>query len=1019
MGARIAKLNPWIISVMTTVFVVLVVGALEIFGALYNEVSIPLMDGICILSEYPNKADDDIIFLPIFDSSLKGVKETYHHGWPWPRALVGKVVSYFGQVDAASFVVDMEYMERSVYTECGEEEQKLQEEYGIDFRIDDQKMGTAIDEAQNVVLGTSINPVENPLRTLDEYIPTDVSPEIAESRFAAFLQKFYELSLDVEFIDTDVSFYPTSGFNLPIWQLLKETDHLGVVTGDRDSDGIARFYLTLVEYYDPTHPKSAFEHTENITRPIETEEDLTSALANVTTTQKRKDAYYLPSMALVTLLLNKAEPQSDGRYKVIVRGRTLEVPLKDGSTLTIPLYSKQGEFRLKYHGFHETYEDVNVFRILYTADPENGQLLDLYYNYYVPAKQAVGEQPVLYEDIFKKENTLPSILFDPVMLNDPKNGPVARQAYREEVVKHDPEAQKQVDQLKGTQFTMETIRAELVESRAHDIAATLSEEEINSEAQNVFEGSVEALNALSRGEKIKLIWQPLKDWINGGLSDDEVAYFLEKKIWNHITQERFQQLSEAEQKEWITKAYATWYYYRPNSYEYHYPTFPELGGRKVGVREIAADPTYFKDKHIVYIGYASSLMDIRATPFYENDPGGHLHATAIDNLLNADFIYLYNNEAIILLTLLILTFLLAVFGVRSKLWLFSGATLLFIIGLWGLSFLLYNQASILISPFYPMLGCAFTLILIGVFNYLKERSQKGFIKGAFGQYLSPQVIEQIMDDPDRLKLGGQSREMTAFFSDMAKFSTISEKLSPEELVSLLNDYLSAMCDIILQQNGTIDKFEGDAIIAFWGAPIEEPKHAILACKSTIIMQRVLAEKRDGYVQRYNLPLPPRMRIGLNSGKMVVGNMGTSNRMDYTMMGDNVNLAARLEGANKFYGTESMISESTYKLAKNEVETRMLDKIRVVGKSVPVKVYELIDFKGDLSADHKKLIESYNEGLQFYQDQQFEKAISFFQKALTLDENDGPSKTYIERCNEFIKSPPPSDWDGVYTLTSKG
>jgi len=321
------------------------------------------------------------------------------------------------------------------------------------------------------------------------------------------------------------------------------------------------------------------------------------------------------------------------------------------------------------------------------------------------------------------------------------------------------------------------------------------------------------------------------------------------------------------------------------------------------------------------------------------------------------------------------------------------------------------------SMSYVMVAGIIGFAAINIYLFIDERKQRSFITSAFGQYLSPDVIEALVENPEKLSLGGERREMTAFFSDVQGFSTISESLTPDELVNLLNKYLTAMCDIISEHNGTIDKFEGDAIIAFWGAPLHQPDHAKLCCYACIDMQKKLEVLREEWMKEGM----PRIlvRMGVNSGPMVVGNMGSQSRMDYTIMGDSVNLAARLEGANKFYKNFSMISEFTYKQAADFVDVRELDTIRVVGKNEPINVYDLVDRKNQTAGKKADLIAIYNQGLELYKQRRYQEAIQMFESGLAVIANDGPTITYIDRCREFLKNPPPDDWDGVYTHTQKG
>ena len=349
---------------------------------------------------------------------------------------------------------------------------------------------------------------------------------------------------------------------------------------------------------------------------------------------------------------------------------------------------------------------------------------------------------------------------------------------------------------------------------------------------------------------------------------------------------------------------------------------------------------------------------------------------------------------------------------------YENALFFLIIALYvAFGFYMYVYHGIAFSMSYSLIACFLTTGIINLYLFMMERKQKGFIKGAFSQYLSPTVIDQIVENPDMLQLGGEKREMTPFFSDIQGFSTISEGLTPEELVQLLNEYLTAMCDIVSSYHGTIDKFEGDAIIAFWGAPLELPDHATVACHAAIDMQKKNEEMRKT-LREQNRPMLY-TRIGMSSGPVVVGNMGSADRMDYTMMGDVVNLAARLEGVNKFYQTFTMISQSTYELAKDDIDTRQLDIIRVVGKKEPISVYEVLERKNQTSSEKSGVVEKYLKALKLYEERNFADASKEFEKVLAIDPDDGPSQTYVKRCGVFLETPPEKDWDGVYTFTEKG
>jgi len=424
-----------------------------------------------------------------------------------------------------------------------------------------------------------------------------------------------------------------------------------------------------------------------------------------------------------------------------------------------------------------------------------------------------------------------------------------------------------------------------------------------------------------------------------------------------------------------------------------------------------------KDRMVLVGPTAIGIFDLRVTPFQQNYPGVEIHATIIDNILHQNFIVrpewtaVYDLAAIVMIGI-ILSLLLP----RLKALYAGGVILIIAMAHIGVTYYFFVDSGLWINIVYPLLETASVYVGITVYKYATEEKEKRFIKGAFSQYLAPAVINQLIDNPKMLELGGEEKVLTAFFSDIKGFSTFSEKLTPKELVNLLNLYLTEMTDVVLEYGGTVDKFVGDAIVAFFGAPVSYEDHAKRACYASLDIQKKSVElrerwKKEGHPEVYT-------RIGLNTGPMVVGNMGTTRKMNYTIMGDAVNLASRLEGANKPYGTYIMLGESTYLVAKDSIEARELDSIRVMGKSEPVRVYELIARKGELDRAKTSVIESYNKGLSYYKERKWDDAISQFKMALMTDSNDGPSKTYINRCNEFKASPPPDNWDGVYVMKEK-
>ncbi len=303
------------------------------------------------------------------------------------------------------------------------------------------------------------------------------------------------------------------------------------------------------------------------------------------------------------------------------------------------------------------------------------------------------------------------------------------------------------------------------------------------------------------------------------------------------------------------------------------------------------------------------------------------------------------------------------------------------------------------------------------YKFNTAEKKRRYIRHAFEHYLDPTVVDEISRNPDMLELGGKEMELTAFFSDVAGFTEISEKLTAPQLVELLNEYLTAMTDILLSHKGRLDKYEGDLIMAVFGAPIHYPDHATKACLVALDMQEKLKHMREVW-KAEGKPLL-HARVGINSGLMVVGNMGSKGTFNYTVMGDAVNLASRLEGVNKQYSTSIMLSEFTYALCKSDIIVREVDLIRVKGKAKPVSIFEVLGRSSDkLPSDVEQAVELFGLGLAAYRQKAWSEAIQFFERALQVRTDDGPSLTYLNRCKAYLTAPPPDDWDGVYIMTSK-
>ena len=326
----------------------------------------------------------------------------------------------------------------------------------------------------------------------------------------------------------------------------------------------------------------------------------------------------------------------------------------------------------------------------------------------------------------------------------------------------------------------------------------------------------------------------------------------------------------------------------------------------------------------------------------------------------------------------------------------------------------------------PIAGLIFTYASNIIFQFLHEQKDKKFLRETFGTYISPEVLDKMYEEKQAPKLGGVEGYHTAFFSDIQNFSIFSEALEPERMVALMNEYLTVMSKVILENEGTIDKYIGDAIVAFYGAPVPVENHENKSCKTALAMQDALGDLRKKWKSEADWPeivYSMQHRIGLNCGKMVTGNMGSEMRMNYTMMGDTVNLAARLESSAKQYGVYNFVGENIYESTKDEYMFRFLDFVQVKGKNIPVKVYELVSSKIDANNKMVNLVKTFEEGLDLYYQQKWDKAISQFQKAEEMEEhftsrNTTPSAVYIDRCAMFRDNPPGKDWNGVWVMTSK-
>lgn len=493
---------------------------------------------------------------------------------------------------------------------------------------------------------------------------------------------------------------------------------------------------------------------------------------------------------------------------------------------------------------------------------------------------------------------------------------------------------------------------------------------------------------------------------------------------------------------------------------------------------IENSPFYNK---IVIIGVSVEVLhDVKSTPFYnylgktQLTPGMETHANAIQTILHENYLSVFGGRATNLLIdnrfypiihfLLISLLCIIAFLLFTKLNIhpvFAGIVIflegLIYVGLaFGLfandilwmfkSLLSFILPEFIHSLYYdslqvslpevgksyvmpivaPLAGITFTYASNVIFQFLHEQKDKKFLKETFGTYISPDLIDKMYEKKQAPKLGGVKDHHTAFFSDIQSFSTFSELLDPEKMVRLMNEYLTEMTDVLLKYEGTLDKYIGDAIVAFYGAPAPVKDQEIKACATALEMGEKLEGLRSKWKEEGDWPdivFSMQHRIGLNSGPMVTGNMGSEMRMNYTMMGDTVNLAARLEPAAKQYGVYIFVGENTYTITKSIYAYRFIDFLSVKGKNVPVRVYELISKISSLKSKEIKLISDFEKGLDYYFKKDWEKAIVVFEETIKQENNfigrdTNPSIVFLDRCNYFLDNPPPDNWDGVWRMVTK-
>ncbi|MFO0723211.1 MAG: adenylate/guanylate cyclase domain-containing protein [Myxococcota bacterium] len=451
--------------------------------------------------------------------------------------------------------------------------------------------------------------------------------------------------------------------------------------------------------------------------------------------------------------------------------------------------------------------------------------------------------------------------------------------------------------------------------------------------------------------------------------------------------------------------------------EFHPSQMPIFSAADVLAGRIPAEK--LKDKIVFIAATAVGTYDQRVTPFGSSVPGVSVHATLAQNLLDGRHYlrprYVIGIELCVFLLIgLIGGLVMSRMGPLGQLFVAVGMSVV-----WALvdRYVLFEHG-LIVYTVLPLVQIGLTLVTVASWRFLIEERERRKTKQAFSRYLAPAVMQQVLDHPEEyLKLGGRRCEATVLFSDIRGFTTISEALSPEELGHLLNKYMTPMTDLVFASGGTLDKYIGDAVMAFWGAPITQADHALRACKTALEMIAKV-EALNVEFEREKLPRIA-IGVGISSGPMTIGNMGSLDHFSYTALGDRVNLGSRLEGQTKDYGVSIIVSDATYALVKDQAACRELGSIRVKGKLEPVRIFELIAI-GKLSPEEQAFVDGFHAALAAFRERRFPEAGELFQKANALAGPDGDktSLDYADLCEEYAVHPPGPTWDGVRVATSK-
>jgi adenylate cyclase len=423
-----------------------------------------------------------------------------------------------------------------------------------------------------------------------------------------------------------------------------------------------------------------------------------------------------------------------------------------------------------------------------------------------------------------------------------------------------------------------------------------------------------------------------------------------------------------------------------------------------------------KDKLVLVGATAVGIFDLRVTPFSGICPGLEIQATVLDNILRGDFIRTPPHPT--LTTMAIVLAIGLIFGLLLPRLSAVGAiaiTLIMVQAYLVLNYLAFRYWGLQLEVFYPMLEVAGVYTGITLQRFLAEERERVRLKKAFQSFVAPEVVNQIIRHPEKLRLGGERREISILFSDIRGFTTLSENMEPEAVVEVLHEYLNPMSEIVVKHGGTLDKYIGDAIMALYGAPLAQPDHSRRACRTALEMIKTLRDLDRDWLERGRPAL--KIGIGINSGLVSVGNMGSNRLFDYTAIGDNVNLASRLEGLNKFYGTEILVAGATVQQLEREFYFREVDLVRVKGKKHPIGIYEILG-EGAPAGKLARFLELYTGALLCFREGRFGEGLEAFQAAHELDPHDALCGHYLQLTEKYAETPPGPDWDGVTTMVEK-